>query len=386
MKGIELRKFLKPFSLFTSLLLVLTSGSLAQTNNLKSLQLTHVQKVSRLTGKPLKGEQLPSPNQTDQQYDVGGTDLGIFWQMKGSKVGIFFGDTHGKEFIAEKDGKGGGNGANWRSNVLAFSSDNHLEDGIKIDSMALDENGSAREICAGGKTNPQKYNTSIPTAAIRVNNTDYVHYMNIYDWAGGKGRWLTNFSSLYASTDDGKTWTRKNEVTFSGNSNFSQVCYAKKDGYVLMIGSLSGRGGSGYLARIKEKNMLNINQYEYWNDDQKKWIKGDESKATVVIPGPIGEASLLFHKKYKRWIIAYSYDSAYDPTAKSKFHAMVYRDADEINGTWSDLKVLADVNQFKGLYCPYIYPLKDNEDQLYFTMSQWEPYNVYLMKADISMK
>ena len=111
-----------------------------------------------------------------------------------------------------------------------------------------------------------------------------------------------------------------------------------------------------------------------------------ESKATVVIPSPIGEASLIFHEKYKKWIIAYSYDSAYDPSAKSKFHALAYRDAKEINGKWSDLKILADVNQFKGLYCPYIYPLRNNEDQLYFTMSQWEPYNVYLMKADIELK
>ncbi|RZJ83720.1 MAG: DUF4185 domain-containing protein [Chryseobacterium sp.] len=386
MKNNQPLQLLKPFILFTGLCLGLSFISLAQVAQPKGLQLSNVTKVARLTGTPLETENLPSPNNTAKAYDVGGTDLGIFWQMKGSKVGIFFGDTHGREFVAEKGGKGGGNGANWRSNVLAFSSDDHLEDGITIDSMALDQNGSAREICAGGKTNPQKYNTSIPTAAIRVNNTDYVHYMNIYDWAGGNGRWLTNFSSLYASTDDGKTWMRKNEVTFKGDSKFSQVCYAKRDGYVFMIGSLSGRGGPGYLARIKEKDMLNLSRYEYWNGNTNQWEKGDESKATVVIPGPIGEASLIFHKKYKKWIIAYSYDSAYDPSAKSKFHALAYRDANEINGKWSDLKILADVNQFKGLYCPYIYPLRNNEDQLYFTISQWEPYNVYLMKADIELK
>ncbi|UKT64966.1 DUF4185 domain-containing protein [Pedobacter mucosus] len=382
----QLIKSINLFWLTTALLFSFGYTGSSQTNSTEGLQLSNVQKVSRLTGTPLKGEQLPSPNNTAEKYDVGGTDLGIFWQMKGKKVGIFFGDTHGREFIAEKGGKGGGNGANWRSNVLAFSSDDNIEDGIKIDSMALDNNGSAREICAGGKTNPQKYNSSIPTAAIRVKSTDYVHYMNIYDWAGGNGRWLTNFSSLYTSTDDGKTWTRKSEVTFKDDSKFSQVCYAKKDGYVFMIGSLSGRGGPGYLARILEKNMLNLNQYEYWNGDSRKWFKGDESKATVIIPGPIGEASLLYHEKFKRWIIAYSYDSAYDPTAKSKFHALVYRDAKTINGVWSDLKILADVTHFKGLYCPYIYPLRNNDNKLYFTMSQWEPYNVYLMKADISMK
>lgn len=376
----------KPLNIVCFIFLWFISTANAQDKSNRELLLKNIQKVSRLTGTPLSGEELPSPNNTAQRYDVGGTDLGIFWQMSGSKVGIFFGDTHGSAFIAEKDGKGGGNGANWRSNVLAFSSDDDLNDGITIDSMALDKNGSAREICAGGKTNPEKYNTSIPTAAIRVNQVDYVHYMNIYNWAGGNGRWLTNFSSLYASSDDGRTWSRKNEVTFNGDSRFSQVCYAKKDGYVYMIGSLSGRGGPGYLARFKENDILNLKRYEYWNGNLKSWFMGDESKASIVIPGPIGEASLLFQEKFKRWIIVYSYDSAYDTTAKNKFHAIAYRDAKEINGAWSDLKILADVTQFKGLYCPYIYPLKNNGNQLYFTMSQWEPYNVFLMKADISPK
>ena len=46
--------------------------------------------------------------------------------------------------------KNGGNGSNWRSNVLAFSSDTELTDGLKIDSMLLDADGKALEVCAGG--------------------------------------------------------------------------------------------------------------------------------------------------------------------------------------------------------------------------------------------
>ncbi len=59
----------------------------------------------------------------------------------------------------------------------------------------MDESGkNAREICYGGKDGSGNGDwTSIPTAAIRANGIDYVHYMNIRNWAG----WITNFSSLY---------------------------------------------------------------------------------------------------------------------------------------------------------------------------------------------
>lgn len=59
--------------------------------------------------------------------------------------------------------------------------------------MLLDADGKALEVCAGGKTNPEVYQTSIPTSAIRAGKTDYVHIMNIYDWGAPHGRWLTNF-------------------------------------------------------------------------------------------------------------------------------------------------------------------------------------------------
>jgi hypothetical protein len=349
-----------------------------------SLYLNNLQQVSRLTGNPLKGENFPSPNKTAENFDVGGTDLGIFWKMDSSRVGIFFGDTNGKGFVAEKGG-GGGNGGNWRSNVLAFSRDSNLEDGLTIESMALDSAGAAREICAGAKTNPGKYNTSIPTAGIRAAGIDYVHYMNIYEWAGGNGRWLTNFSSLYASYDGGNTWTRKNEVTFKSDSKFSQVCYAKKDGYVFMIGTLAGRGSPAYLARFKEADMLKPDQYEYWNGLTKRWVRNQEEAATPIIEGPVGEASLLYHEKYKRWIIAYSYDGAYEAVNKRSIHAIVYRDAKQLNSKWSEMKILATEKEYPGLYSPYFHPDANNSDNVYFTMSLWKPYNVFLMKANIEL-
>lgn len=252
--------------------------------------------------------------------------------------------------------------------------------------MVVDSAGAAREICAEAKSNPGKYNTSIPTAAIRAAGTDYVHYMNIYEWASKNGRWLTNFSSIYASIDGGNTWTRKKELTFKQDSKFSQVCYAKKDGFVFMIGTLAGRGSFAYLARFREADMLKLDHYEYWNGVSKNWVKNHEEAATPIIEGPVGEASLLYHEKYKRWIIACSYDGAFEPINKKMLHAIVYPDAKRLNDEWSDMKILATEKEYSGLYSPYLHPDANDSDKVYFTMSLWKPYNVFLMKADIELR
>ena len=373
------------FALAISLPTVLFSQNRIEKQKARSrqsgIQLSNLKQIARLTGTPVKGEVLPSPNNTAEDYDVGGTDLGIIWEMDSAHYGIFFGDTNGKDFVPSA--KGGGNGNNWRSNVLAFSNDVNLDDGLTITGMFLDSPGKAGEVCAGAKANPKVYQTSIPTAAIRAAGVDYVHYMNIYEWAGQNGRWLTNFSSLYASQDNGATWQRKEQVTFKPDSKFSQVSYAKRDGFIYMVGTLAGRGSPAYLARIKEGNMLQMDTYEYWNGNAKKWVTNNEQAATAIIPGPVGETSLLYHETSKRWIIAYSYDAAYEPVEKKKMHALVYRDAEELNGTWSDMKILVTENEYPGLYSPYFHPLKNKGNKLYFTMSLWKPYNVYLMTADI---
>lgn len=344
------------------------------------LTMSNVRRVSRITGDALPGETFYHPNRTGPDYEVFGTDLGFMWQMDGNRVGMFFGDTSGKGFVVNKNG---GNGENWRSNVLAFSTDTDLSDGLKIDGMVTDENGSAREVCPGGKANPKVYQTSIPTSAIRAAGVDYVHIMNIYDWGAPHGRWLTNYSTLYASRDEGQNWQRCEEVTFAPDSHFSQVAYARKDGWIYMIGTQSGRGDAAYLARFKEKDIRSMKAYEYWNANTKIWVRGDETAATPVLRGPVGEASLLWHKKLKRWIMTYNYDPNYDKNPLTDTHAILYCEAEDIT-RWSEPKVLLTAHDYPGLYCAYMHPLKDNEDKLWFVMSMWGPYNTFLMSADLT--
>lgn len=74
---------------------------------------TKATKTARMTGQPVPGETIPSPNNTPVNYNIGGTDLGIFWKMSDNKVGILFGDTFGKAWRP-------GYTPEWRSNAMAW--------------------------------------------------------------------------------------------------------------------------------------------------------------------------------------------------------------------------------------------------------------------------
>lgn len=362
------------FSLF--LILFCQESSLAQSacsnkKDCSGIAIKKVECISRVTGTPVENEKLISPNNTTDKYDVGGTDLGVVWEMAPGKYGIFFGDTFGKAFIPDQDDPANF-GDNWRCNVLAFSSDKNLEDGLTIDAMVVDAKGEARELIDGGKDKSGNGNwTSIPTAAIHANGADYVHYFNMKNWTG----WVTNYSGLYKSLDEGNTWNKCPSVNFTSDSNFGQVGYFEKDGYIYMVGTETGRDSNPRLARFKEKDIENQSRYEYWNKDLKKWIRGDESKATNLFEDTVGELSIAYNTKFKRWIMTYFCKNRYEITM---------RDASELTGEWSQPKTLASGKDYPQLYGSYIHPAALDGDSLYFLMSLWRPYNVFLMKAELS--
>lgn len=330
-----------------------------------------VSRLARVTGRAMAGELFPSPNNTATAWNVGGTDLGVIWEMEQGRYGIFFGDTFGRDF-APNPTNPGPNGGSWRSNVLAFSVDDDLEDGLSLSGMASDDSGNAREIIYGGKDQSGNGDwTSIPTAAIRVNGADYVHYFNIRSWTG----WVTNYSGMYKSIDNGETWTTCEQVVFSSTSNFGQAGYFKKDGYVYMIGTQTGREHSAYVARFRETDIENRANYAYWNSAAGQWITGDESKATVVIDDKVGELSFIYNEKHRKWIIAYFNADRYQITMRT---------AVDITGPWSDAYELAAGKDYPQLYGSYFHPLSVTGDNLYFLMSMWMPYNVFLMKAELA--
>ena len=330
----------------------------------------NVKGIARVTGKTLPWDSYHNPNETDVKYNVGGTDLGIMWDLGGGHTGIFFGDTFGRDW--QYTAAGGGNGSNWRSNVAAYSADNNLDDGLSFKGMLTGPDGTAKQIIplSGAGTI-----TTIPTAAIRIAGTDYVHYMAVKQW-GEPGKWTTNFSALYRSADNGQTWSAAPGVQFGSNSSFAQAAFAKKDGYVYMMGTPSGRFGNAYLARFLYADVLNQAEYEYWVEGT-GWVKNSEQQASKIIEAPVGELSLAYNTHFNRWIVTY--------LDVNKLN-IVFRDAAEITGPWSKPKNLVTWAQAPGLYGAFIHPQKTNSEELYFLMSVWQPYNVFLVRARLRLQ
>ena len=337
----------------------------------RDIVLTDGGKVARVTGATPAGETLPNPNRTHERYSLGGTDLGILWEIAEGRYGLFFGDSYGPDFVPVPGG-GPGGARDWRSNVLAFTENTDLQNGVIFSGMLTDPGNPGRACEIVPRPGDRAF-TPIPTAAIALDGVQYMHYMY---WQVGTDDAPENYSSIYRSSDDGRTWTScRDRVVFDRTSNFGMIGYAKRDGWCYMVGTHIGRSSSARLARFRYADILDKSKYEYWNGYQRRWIRGNEQSATVILDGTVGELSVAYLERFGRWLVLY-FDA--------ERYAICYRSAARLNGPWSAERVLASGWVYPQLYGSYIHPASTASDELYYTMSAWQPYNVFLMKATVS--
>lgn len=336
----------------------------------RDIVLTDEGMIARVTGASLAGETLPNPNLTDQMYNLGGTDLGIIWEISEGRYGLFFGDSYGSDFRPVPGG-GPGSARDWRSNVLAFSEDTVLDDGLEFSGMLTDPANPTRA-CAIVPRSGDRAFTPIPTAAICLDGVQYMHYMY---WQVGTDDAPENYASIYCSHDDGRNWTScKERIVFDRTSDFGMIAYAKREGWCYMVGTHIGRSSSARLARFRHADILDKARYEYWNGHRRRWVSNDEKSATVILDGTVGELSVIYLEKFNRWLALY-FDA--------EQYAVCYRSAARLNGHWSEERILASGSAYPQLYGSYIHPATADSDHLFYTMSEWQPYNVFLMKAKV---
>lgn len=307
-----------------------------------------------------------SLSNTDTRWAVTGTDLGVMWDNGSGEVLTALGDTFG-----QWSGPGGG-GGDWRSNVLLRSSDVDLSDGMTFDSAVEDVEGHAGEIIPSKKINGDEM-TTIPTAGVEVDGRQYLAFMSVKQW-GPPGQWDTNFSRIAYSDDNGETWNSTDGPqwtnTADGQHPFQMVSFAKKDGFVFMHGTPNGRLGAVSVARVPESDILDKAAYSYW--DGATWVLGDDAAAAPVVPPAAAELSVRYDEHSGKWLMMYL-DGNLD---------VVLRTADAPQGPWSDGQVAASFSDYPGLYGGYIHPWSADGD-IYFALSEWDPYNVFLMKIQI---
>ncbi|MEU4340009.1 DUF4185 domain-containing protein [Nocardia sp. NPDC023852] len=308
---------------------------------------------------------MASPNNT-QDYNVLGTDLGIMWDNGHGEMLTAFGDSAGIGFPNLLAGSAWA----WRSNILVRSHTQDPAKGIFFDSVVRDVFGQARDLIPSPKI-PFLEISRIPTAGISVNGVQYMSMMSVKNW-DDVGQWSTNFSGLAASGDNGETWAdlsatrRPNE---GANANFQMNAFLKDGGYVYEYGTRPGRNHAAYIARVRETDIENLREYEYW--DGRGWRKNDVNAAVPIMWG-VGELSVSYN----------SYLGQFVSLTTDPFNSVVMRRASSPVGPWSDPEVLIDTRELPTAYAPSIFPYQTGRD-LYFLTTVHSQYNVVLMRTTL---
>jgi hypothetical protein len=295
-------------------------------------------------------------NQTGAEYGADGTDLGSSFLYNGLTY-IVFGDTFD---IAKSD---------WRCNVLAISSDNDPSDGITFDRMIEDRPGHAGELLSARKVDFDEI-TVIPTYGVAVGDRLFLHYMSVMHW-GAPGHWDLGSAGFAWSDDEGQTWTKDETALLPGDTNWGQVAIVDHEDWLYLFGIPAGRYGSGKLARVEPRRLLEIDAWNYW--DGSVW-SGVSADAAVVVGGHVGELSVRWNPHYQRWLMMYLIDDE---------GLIVLRTASDLTGPWDDPRVVVRSTDYPALYAPYMYPKWNDGPDIYFNMSLFGPYNVWLMKTSI---
>nr|WP_284232642.1 DUF4185 domain-containing protein [Mycolicibacterium sp. TUM20984] len=366
------------------------------------------------TGNPLIADTLT-------RFGITGTDVGVIWDngmvddpttpYNEHQVLMAFGDTF----------SGANMTGNWRFNVLLRSADTNLSDGMTIPNgewfngnmfggAPLSSPTTARQIIfpsglPAGITLIPTAGISVPTPGTRFGVTQYVNFMSVTNW-GPAGTWSTNYSAIAYSTDNGENWTvapssvRYNQP-YGGNNNFQQGAFVRPgDGYVYNYGTPNGRQGAAYVSRVAEKDILDTTKYEYYSKGSAGgwfgigatpagWYKNNPAAATPVFgqdtgacgvanPGnQVSEMSVQYNKQLKKYVVLHG----------DQFNNIVMRTSDTPQGTWSTAKILLG-QQSGGIYAPMMHPWSTSTmgtgTDLYWNLSLFTPYNVMLMKTDLT--
>ncbi len=354
-----------------------------------------------------------SVGHTDE-YAVGGTDLGFpIYNSANNKMHVAFGDTFMD--AASQSGL-------WRSNVLGWTDDYDLSDGLEIKGFKTGGANSANSIIEGWHIDEHEM-TKIPTGGIEVNGVLYMWYFSKYSWNGPAVNSM-NYGGAVKSTDDGQTWERVNDLSWLDDSvperkahveklanqdinlrdtdagitmethagySFTQVFPIDgKDGYVYILGEGGYRQGGIRLGRVKYDEIEVFEKYEYFNgtDDSGApiWLKGsaglktvETNKGSYIISDRCSEQSAMYNPYLKKWMVFY---------LNTSDAGIMYRTADNIYGPYSEAK-LAVAYSFPfpdgltSLYAGTVHEkwTEDDGKTFYMIISKWKPvYNSSLMK------
>lgn len=323
-----------------------------------------------------------SINNTQEKWDVGGTDLGILFGDE--TIYMAFGDT----FSSIVDGNFG---PNWRSNVLAVIKDSDPAEGLLFEKMITGQGNpnSAIQFIPGPKNGNETgpfggfQVTTIPTGGFEHNGALYVTYMSISNWGEIGGTWKCNYGGIAKSTDKGQTWSKLENLRWDGNGNFVQMAPAKSGDYMYFWCIPAGRYSGVSLMRVSLDNIENYNEYEYYqytdSNGNPVYKKGETAIKTArqIVPPVVGEHSVVYNEYADAWIMMY---------LNEKAAAIQLRYAERPEGPWSEPFNVTDSDDYFGIYGAFMHPklVSEGGKKICFAMSKWLPvYNVSWMEVEL---
>lgn len=331
----------------------------------------NVRRIAKLTG----------PDAMNNTLGIGfeGGDLESMFTV-GNRTYFLFGDN----FADRAPGQTGGGGGIWRSNALAWTTDDNPADGIRLDGWATGANGKAAEILPG-RHEPDNTGevTRIPTQGWAIGHTLYAAYMSVRHW-GAAGEWDANEARLARSTDMGRSWTILTDASWPGDSGFVQLAHAEvvSEGrrWMYQWGIPSGRFGPVRLMRMpySTAGVENPKHWQYFagldRRPRPRWSP-KLSDAQIVLDRQTAELSVLWSPRLRRWLMT---------TMDANSPAVLYEGVNPW-GPWSQPHTILTQEQCPGLYGPYTDPRYVSRDgtRIYFTLSIWDPYNVFWYSMDL---
>lgn len=313
-----------------------------------------------------------SINSTEARYQVKGTDLGIMWTDDRGQILAAFGDTFGPRWPGISSGFANATTIDWRSNTLARSTNHNPAQGMSF-TFVTDLPGHAKELLPSLKRDGVEM-TKIPTGGINIGGRNYLAYMSVRSFTQ-PGHWITNSAGIAYSDDGGQTWkdapSAHRPNTAALDEKFQMTAYARRDGFVYAFGTPNGRFGAAHVARVPEGRLLDQSAYEYWNGNT--WQRGDSAIAAPIVTGPVGEISVRYDQILRNWEMMYLDESN---------EAIVVRLAPQPTGPWGRPMTVATSREYPKLYGGFLNPDSQGRD-LYFTMTQYDQYNVSMMHAKL---
>lgn len=262
------------------------------------------------------------------------TDLGISAYDKDRRLQYFFyGDT-----FSSLTPDGYGFAGTWRSNFYAFSGDTDYSDGVTFDGVGapvIEGNHQENRADLNGEV------TKIPTGAVVVNDTVYMFYMSISDWADWRIRWSGCVKLVNGKWENvpSLNWADVSALSFIDNhpsfdepqfdyvpvpnDRFKQitVCANEPNGeYLYLYATGNGRVTDARLMRVQPSDFENIQRYEYYcgmKNGDPLWKRADENgvaDSVAVIDKAstsrsVGELTVTYNPYLEKYMATYCADN-----------------------------------------------------------------------------